>query len=55
MSKDRVAEEFKSGTSTLTSLADLIDILNRDLSTPKSSGDRLHSISERKYFGIPSE
>ena len=55
VAKERVSELFKSGTSELAGLKDLIDILNRDLSSPKSSGDRLHSISARKFFGIPSK
>jgi hypothetical protein len=54
VAKDRVADEFKSGTSTLKSLADLVELLNRDLSQPKSDADRLHSITARKYFSVAS-
>jgi hypothetical protein len=50
-----VACVFKTGCSTLKSLKDLVDLLNLELAKPKAEGDRLHSITARKYYGISSK
>ena len=52
MVKSDVKKRFTTGTVILPSLTDLVNSLVANLSTVSNQTNRIHSIKERKFYGI---